>query len=49
MAGDPEREHTKKCEANGGIPYHPNQIKYIFDLAGEYNVEPPNIIKTLKQ
>ena len=43
MAGDPEREHMNECIINGGISYHPNQIKYIFDLAQEYKIKPPKI------
>ena len=27
VAGDPEREHIKKVEREGGITYHINQIK----------------------
>ena len=27
VAGDPERKHMEKCDNQGGIWYHPNQIK----------------------
>ena len=28
VPGDPEERFEKLCETRGGIPYHPNQIKY---------------------
>ena len=27
VAGDPERLHMQKCDREGGIRYHPNQIE----------------------
>ncbi|CAG2105678.1 unnamed protein product [Medioppia subpectinata] len=30
VAGDPEREHMKKCDSQGGIAYHINQIEFAF-------------------
>lgn len=28
VAGDPERSHMEKCDKQGGISYHENQIKF---------------------
>ena len=28
VAGDPERTHMEKCDQQGGISYHENQIKF---------------------
>jgi LDH2 family malate/lactate/ureidoglycolate dehydrogenase len=48
VAGDPERLHINKCEKHGGIPYHPNQVKYAFDIATDLNIPPPAITGTVK-
>ncbi|KAK3603644.1 hypothetical protein CHS0354_017361 [Potamilus streckersoni] len=40
VAGDPERQHMAKCDKQGGILYHPNQIKYANDIAEQLGVEP---------
>ncbi|KAK5966509.1 L-sulfolactate dehydrogenase, partial [Trichostrongylus colubriformis] len=39
IPGDPEKVHEKLVEKLGGIPYHPNQIKYANDLAELYGVK----------
>ncbi|KAK7109474.1 uncharacterized oxidoreductase YjmC-like [Littorina saxatilis] len=44
VPGDPERKHIEKCTRLGGIPYHPNQIKYAQNLAEELKIQP---MKTL--
>ncbi len=32
IAGDPEANHMKECDLNGGILYHSNQIKYSVNI-----------------
>ena len=32
VAGDPERIHMEKCDKQGGIHYHPNQIKFAVNI-----------------
>ncbi|KAL4222706.1 hypothetical protein ACF0H5_018747 [Mactra antiquata] len=44
VAGDPERIHMEKCDRQGGIWYHPNQIKNAEEIARKLEVEP---MKTL--
>ncbi|WAR14257.1 YJMC-like protein [Mya arenaria] len=39
VPGDPERKHMAKCDQQGGILYHPNQIKKN-ELAAKLNVKP---------
>ncbi|XP_062593563.1 uncharacterized oxidoreductase YjmC-like [Saccostrea cucullata] len=40
VPGDPEKEHMKLCDKLGGIPYHPNQITFMNDMAKMFNVTP---------
>lgn len=44
VAGDPERIHMEKCDKQGGILYHPNQIKNANEIAASLNIAP---MKTL--
>ncbi|XP_050023217.1 uncharacterized oxidoreductase YjmC [Dermacentor andersoni] len=41
VPGDPERKHMAKCDAQGGIRYHVNQIQFADDIAQKLCVEPP--------
>ncbi|KRZ86732.1 Malate dehydrogenase [Trichinella sp. T8] len=47
VAGDPERLHMKLCDDLGGIPYHPNQIQYMFDIAERFQLQKPQV-QTIK-
>lgn len=40
VPGDPERKHMKKCDDQGGIRYHVNQMKFADDLAATLSVAP---------
>ncbi|XP_033761815.1 uncharacterized oxidoreductase YjmC-like [Pecten maximus] len=40
VAGDPERQHMALCDKLGGIPYHPNQIEFLDDIAKSLGVDP---------
>lgn len=40
VAGDPEKLHITNCQEVGGIPYHPNVIKHMNELAEELGVQP---------
>lgn len=41
VPGDPERQHMAKCDAQGGIRYHVNQIQFADDVAKKLGVDPP--------
>lgn len=40
MAGDPEREHMRKVEAQGGVRYVKDQLDTCERLANELGVKP---------
>lgn len=40
VAGDPEKNHMKKVDEEGGVKYTPNQIQTCMDLAKRLNIEP---------
>ncbi|XP_054166083.1 uncharacterized oxidoreductase YjmC-like [Oppia nitens] len=43
VAGDPERENMRKCDEQGGIAYHINQITFANGIASQLNIEPPKV------
>ncbi|PAV70957.1 hypothetical protein WR25_20932 [Diploscapter pachys] len=47
VAGDMEKRHEQLVEKIGGIPYHPNQIKFANDLAEKLAVEKPAVLSVL--
>ena len=49
VAGDPERQHMAKSDKNGGIAYHPNQVKFFNEIAERLKIEPPKIVGTLAE
>ena len=44
IAGDPERQHMKKVDAEGGVKYNENQIKNCEELAERLGVSPIKFI-----
>lgn len=44
VAGDPEKNHMKKVDEEGGVRYTPNQIKTCEELAKRLNIPPMKFI-----
>ncbi|KAL0129078.1 hypothetical protein PUN28_004039 [Cardiocondyla obscurior] len=44
VAGDPERQHMKKVDTEGGITYHPNQLKASEEFAKHMGVQPMKLV-----
>ncbi|XP_024874808.1 uncharacterized protein LOC112456478 [Temnothorax curvispinosus] len=44
IAGDPERQHMKKVDMDGGITYHPNQLEASEDVAKHMSVRPMKLV-----
>jgi len=44
IAGDPERQHMKKVDMEGGITYHPNQLEASEEFAKHMGVEPMKLV-----
>jgi len=44
IAGDPERQHMRKVDSEGGITYHPNQLKVSEEFAEHMGVQPMKLI-----
>ncbi|XP_011701863.1 PREDICTED: uncharacterized protein LOC105458336 [Wasmannia auropunctata] len=44
IAGDPERQHMKKVDTEGGITYHPNQLEASEKFAKHMGVRPMKLI-----
>lgn len=40
VAGDPERNHMKKVDVEGGVRYTPNQIKTCEELSKRLKIDP---------
>ena len=46
VAGDPEREHIKKCEKLGGIPYPRNVVDYMVKAIALFPISGDRILKS---
>lgn len=44
IAGDPERSHMRKVDREGGITYHPNQLKASEEFAKHMGVRPMKLV-----
>ncbi|XP_014472376.1 PREDICTED: uncharacterized oxidoreductase YjmC [Dinoponera quadriceps] len=44
VAGDPERQHMEKVDREGGIAYHPNQLKASEEFAKIMGVQPMKLV-----
>ncbi|XP_020278475.1 uncharacterized protein LOC109852065 [Pseudomyrmex gracilis] len=44
IAGDPERQHMSKVDKDGGITYHPNQLKASEEFAEHMGVRPMKLV-----
>lgn len=44
VAGDPERRHMEKVDKEGGIAYHPNQLKVSEEFAKHMDVRPMKLV-----
>lgn len=44
IAGDPERQHMRKVDSEGGITYHPNQLKASEEFAEHMGVQPMKLV-----
>ncbi|EZA49144.1 hypothetical protein DMN91_005306 [Ooceraea biroi] len=45
VAGDPERQHMQKVDREGGITYHPNQLKISEEFAKHMSVQPMKLVR----
>lgn len=44
IAGDPEKQHMRKVDKEGGITYHPNQLKVSEEFAKHMGVRPMKLV-----
>ncbi|EGI58485.1 PREDICTED: uncharacterized protein LOC105152893 [Acromyrmex echinatior] len=44
IAGDPERRHMEKVDMEGGMTYHPNQLKASEEFAKHMGVQPMKLV-----